>query len=117
MDNIICVAASDQDDNLASFSDLGSGYVDVAAPGNQIISTSNNAGDADLAVSDGTSFAAPIVAGIASLLRSRRPELSYTDIKQAILAGVDVLPSLSGKVTTSGRVNLYNSLSYITQES
>jgi len=37
--NIICVAATDQNDNLTSFSDYGLTSVDVAAPGNNILST------------------------------------------------------------------------------
>jgi len=41
--NIICVAATDQNDNLASFSDYGSG-VDLAAPGEDIVTTMNNNG-------------------------------------------------------------------------
>ncbi len=38
-DNIICVAATDQNDNLASFSDYGVTSVDVGAPGVNIYST------------------------------------------------------------------------------
>ena len=38
-DNIICVAATDQNDNLASFSDYGAASVDVGAPGTNIYST------------------------------------------------------------------------------
>jgi len=39
IDNVICVAATDQADNLAAFSDYGASTVDVAAPGTQILST------------------------------------------------------------------------------
>jgi len=37
--NIISVAASDQDDHLAYFSNYGTGTVDIAAPGTNIYST------------------------------------------------------------------------------
>lgn len=37
--NVISVGASDQDDNLASFSDYGTGSVHIAAPGTNIYST------------------------------------------------------------------------------
>ena len=37
--NVICVAASDQDDELASFSNFGASSVDLAAPGTSILST------------------------------------------------------------------------------
>jgi subtilisin family serine protease len=39
VDNVICVAATDQADQLASFSDWGAGSVDLAAPGTQTLST------------------------------------------------------------------------------
>ena len=39
VDNVICVAATDQADGLASFSDWGARSVDVGAPGTQILST------------------------------------------------------------------------------
>jgi subtilisin family serine protease len=39
IDNVVCVAATDQADNLAAFSDYGASTVDVAAPGTQILST------------------------------------------------------------------------------
>jgi len=39
VDNVICVAATDQADNLAGFSDFGATTVDVGAPGTQILST------------------------------------------------------------------------------
>lgn len=39
IDNVICVAATDQADNLAAFSDYGASTVDLAAPGTQILST------------------------------------------------------------------------------
>jgi subtilisin family serine protease len=39
IDNIVCVAATDQSDGLASFSDYGATSVDVGAPGTEILST------------------------------------------------------------------------------
>lgn len=39
IDNVICVAATDQADHLASFSDWGVGSVDVGAPGTEILSS------------------------------------------------------------------------------
>ena len=38
VDNVICVAATDQADNLAAFSDFGASTVDVGAPGTEILS-------------------------------------------------------------------------------
>ena len=39
IDNVICVAATDQADDLAAFSDFGASTVDIGAPGTQILST------------------------------------------------------------------------------
>src|SRR5579864_2137658 len=39
LSNLICVAASDQNDHLASFSNFGPGHVHLAAPGVNIVST------------------------------------------------------------------------------
>jgi len=45
-------------------------------------------------------MAAPHVAGLASLAWSYRPDLSYLDIKNAIIHGGDALASLSGKTVS-----------------
>jgi subtilisin family serine protease len=59
----------------------------------------------------GTSMAAPFVTGLAALIWSKEPQLSYLDVKNRILSSVDVLPQLSGKVASSGRINSYKALS------
>jgi subtilisin family serine protease len=58
----------------------------------------------------GTSIATPFVSGLAALIWSKEPNLSYLDVKNRILSTVDVLPQLSGKVKTSGRINAYRAL-------
>jgi subtilisin family serine protease len=106
VDTIICVGASDQSDNLAYFSDWGTGQVDLAAPGTNILSTVRNQKYAYLS---GTSMATPHVTGAAALLLSRGNR-SAAEVKAAILGGVDVLPSLNGLVGTSGRLDLQKML-------
>jgi len=58
----------------------------------------------------GTSMATPFVSGLAALIWSKEPNLSYLDVKNRILSTVDVLPQLSRKVKTSGRINAYRAL-------
>ncbi len=105
--NIISVAATDHNDNLASFSNYGATSVDLAAPGVDILSTLPND---SYGSKDGTSMATPHVSGVAGLLWSVYPELSHLEIRDRILAAVDSLPSLSGKTVTGGRLNAFNAL-------
>jgi hypothetical protein len=55
-------------------------------------------------------MATPFVSGLAALIWSKEPNLSYLDVKNRILSTVDVLPQLYGKVKTSGRINAYRAL-------
>ncbi len=64
----------------------------------------------DLIYASGTSFAAPVVSGIAALLLAQKPAISVADLRAAILAGVDPLPSLSGRVATGGRASARKAL-------
>ena len=112
--NVLCVAATDKDDKLwFSSSTNGSNYgpssVDLAAPGARIRST----GDSDpttYTYVNGTSYAAPIVAGVAALYFARYPDATIADVRNALLKGVDALPSLAGKVSTGGRLNARGTL-------
>ncbi len=65
----------------------------------------------------GTSFSAPLVAGVAALLIAQRPDLGHHEIRQAILASADPLPSLSGKMVTGGRLNARAALAYVPEPS
>ena len=105
--NIISVAASDQNDNLASFSNYGTVSVDIAAPGVDIYST--KPGSLYGTVS-GTSMAVPYVAGVAGLIKAEHPDWTATQIKDNILANTDQKPSLSDKVKTGGRINAYSAV-------
>lgn len=105
--NIICVAATDRNDALAGFSNYGSSTVDLAAPGVEIPGTVPNGSYASYT---GTSQAAPHVAGVAALVKSRYPSLTDAGIKARILRGVDRKPGLSGKTVTGGRLNAYRAL-------
>ncbi len=100
--NVISVAAIDNQGNLASFSNYGAS-VDVAAPGNYVLSTVPNA---DYAFMSGTSNAAPHVSGVAALMFSAGIT-DLTTIKNRILdsARHHQLNSLSGKVFTGGVID------------
>jgi thermitase len=59
---------------------------------------------------NGTSMAAPHVAGLASLLFGYNPSLTTADVKQLILDTGDSLDSLSGITVTGKRINAFNAL-------
>jgi subtilisin family serine protease len=54
----------------------------------------------------GTSMAAPHVSGAAGLLFSLEPLASVTEVREALLAGVDPVSSLAGKTVTGGRLDI-----------
>ncbi|HXX80083.1 MAG TPA: S8 family serine peptidase [Thermodesulfovibrionales bacterium] len=126
--NIISVAATDQNDRLAAFSNFGNS-VHVAAPGVSILSTIPTSGLSEPFLSfctfspaanyefcGGTSMAAPHVSGLAGLLYSfydgnNNTQFTYWQVRDAILWSVDYLPTLNDKVRTGGRINAYKALS------
>ena len=105
--NVLCVAASDNRDQLATFSNYGATSVDLAAPGVSIASTWIGGG---YSWASGTSMATPHVSGTAGLLWSGAPSSLATDISSAIMAGVDASPAFAGKTVSGGRLNVLRSL-------
>jgi len=102
--NIIAVAATDHNDQMAYFSNFGIKSVDLGAPGDGILSTlpGNN-----YDVYSGTSMASPHVAGAAALLLAHDSTLTNMEVKWRLLKGSDPLglPVLMG-----GRLNISNAL-------
>ncbi|MBI2034209.1 MAG: S8 family serine peptidase [Candidatus Levybacteria bacterium] len=101
--NVIGVAASDQNDNKASFSNYGSG-VDVAAPGVSILSTNYVGGYSSF---NGTSMASPFVAGLAALIWNTSYNSGNSSIVNRIFQTANA-NALAG--STFGRIDAYNSV-------
>ena len=59
----------------------------------------------------GTSMASPHVAGVAGLVLSANPSLTYSQLRDIILNNVDSKASLSGQVATGGRLNAFKAVS------
>jgi subtilisin family serine protease len=97
--NVLAVAATDQNSAVTDFSTNGN-FVDVAAPGAQVLSTwdvrapgivVNGQNVQGFRFLSGTSMASPIVAGLAGLMKAVRPDLSPGEIEALILqTAVDV---------------------------
>ena len=106
-DNVLAIAASNPSDALAYFSNYGATTVDLAAPGDSILSTYLGG---QYAYASGTSMATPHVAGMAALLLAVNPHLSYSSIKSILIGTVDPIPSMSGKLVSGGRANLFKAV-------
>jgi subtilisin family serine protease len=83
-DNVLGIAATTRDGGLSGVSDYGPG-ADVAAPGEEILSTALGGG---YEWRTGTSMAAPEVAGALVLLAAARPDLDGNRLREALLTGV-----------------------------
>jgi subtilisin family serine protease len=100
--NMVAVAATDNNDALASFSNYGRTTVHLGAPGVDILSTQPGGLYQYLS---GTSMATPHVAGAAALVLAAKPTLNTAGVKSALLNNVDPIPSLNGLTVTGGRLN------------
>lgn len=110
LENIISVGATNRQDELTGFSNLGVRSVDLAAPGHEILSTTPAN---TYTFKSGTSMATPHVAGAAALIWSQYPTYAPREVKQLIMNTVDPLPSLSERIVTGGRLNIYKALSCV----
>lgn len=107
LDNIISVAATDNQDRLASFSNHGATSVDVAAPGVDILSTVPGG----YGYASGTSMAAPHVTGVVAMVQAENPAWTYSQAIAHVLNNGDELTGLDGKVLTGARLNAHRAVS------
>jgi len=126
--DVVSVAATDQNDSKAYFSNFGS-WVDVAAPGVDIVSlrahgtdlyildTSDPPGshfipqydpNATVYLASGTSMAGPCAAGVAALVLSKNSNLSVAEVRTILRSSTDPVNSILPIGT--GRINAYTAL-------
>lgn len=103
-DGVVGVGAIGPDGQRVPSSQAGP-YVDLVAPGSQIVTTSVPQG---LTIVDGTSFAVPFVAATAALLRQYRPELSAAQVAAQLTATAD--GGVAGPGYGAGVLNPYRAL-------
>ena len=116
LDNIISVAATDQNDNLSSFSNYDSTSIDVGAPGTNIYSTitaTDDGSDNIYGYSAGTSMATAYVSGLVALIEGYNPSLASSEVKNVILNSGDSLTSLLNKTVSGKRINVQKTLETI----
>lgn len=114
--NVVAVAATDHEDKYASFSNYGADWVDLAAPGVNILSTVPTGrcamcDSSGYRAANGTSMASPHVSGAAALIWAEfGSSLTNEQVKQRIISGVDSLRDRSKQTITNGRLNILNVL-------
>ncbi|MGD1005722.1 MAG: S8 family serine peptidase [Ignavibacteriaceae bacterium] len=113
---VLSVAATDQNDNVANYSNYGSG-VDLAAPGNGIYSTFQpNTYNSE----SGTSFASPLAAGVAALVFSRFSNYTPLQVAEQVRVNCDNIDALNPTYAYQigkGRLDAYNALADSNSES
>lgn len=110
VENVVSVAAIDNQDKLAYFSNWGRAGVHVAAPGVKIYSTVKGGTYKSYS---GTSMATPHVAGVAALMMSIDSTLAYSDIKERLVKTSEPVRTLKRKVVAKGRVSAFNAVNNI----
>ena len=105
--NIISVAATDNRDQLADFSNFGVNSVDVAAPGVDIASSAYGS----YYYFSGTSMATPNVTGVAALILSQNPGFSAGQVRDRLLQTVRPVQALDGLIATGGVVDALAAIS------
>jgi subtilisin family serine protease len=106
--HVISVTASDTEDRLTNFANIGPLRVDLAAPGYGIYSTLPGGGYGFLS---GTSMAAPFVAGALALMKAQFPGAGTEFLSSRLLRFTDPVAGLAGKCLSGGRLNLFRALS------
>ena len=108
-DNVVSVAATTNGDAKSSFSQYGT-WIDVSAPGSQILSTNEGTG---YSMSQGTSMASPMVASLVGLMISHAPSATPQDIIDCLLSSADNINAANSNYIGqlgSGRINAEEAL-------
>jgi subtilisin family serine protease len=112
LSNIISVTAIDPNLEVLSSSNYGVTTVDIAAPGQNILSClpGNNYG-----YMTGTSQATAFVSGAAAVVMAHKQSFQAEDVKKYLLATGDINMTLINKTGTSSKLNLYKALTVLDQ--
>ncbi|CBZ54039.1 putative subtilase family serine protease [Neospora caninum Liverpool] len=107
LSNILSVGASTHIGRKAAFSNYGLTTVHVFAPGADIHTTEGAAGYSKVS---GTSFACPHAAGLAGLIWSAFPNLTYLQVKRALIEGCRPSSHLWSLAACGGTIDAHKSL-------
>lgn len=114
--NVVCVAASTDQDKRASYSDFGNS-VDICAPSNGgaafgIVTVDRTGGPGYTGASyaagfGGTSSSSPLAAGVGALVLSVNPDLTFSEVYDVLTSTADKIDSSAGGYDGNGHSNLY----------
>ncbi len=105
--NMIVVAATNLQNDLISASNWGKKSVDVAAPGENILSTLPSGRSGYMT---GTSQATAFASGVAALILSENPRLSPQEVREIMIQSSEPIPQLKGKVVAAGHLNVFGAV-------
>lgn len=115
-EDVISVAATDQNDAAASFTTYGT-WVDISAPGVGIYSTYHDHTDPNVdywASMDGTSMACPMAAAVSAMIWSQNPTWTSAQVESQLYASAE---NIDAELTSTyigkmgaGRINLYSAV-------
>lgn len=108
-EHLLVIAATQSSGGLASFSNVGKVNVDVAAPGQDVYSTTpgNKYGSMS-----GTSMATPTTVGVAAQILSYYPKLSPLELKDVLMKSVTPVSAFTDRMVSGGRIDLAAALKY-----
>lgn len=106
--NAVVVGATDNDGDLAGFSNFGEAGVDIAAPGENILSTMPGG---TYGKKSGTSMAAPLAGAVAASVLAEFPQVDTEQVKHRLLGGALERTSLRGLVKDGRLLNQAGALS------
>lgn len=119
---LVSVTATNSDDMRSG--GYGAVSIDVAAPGSGVYTTNV---DGTYGSASGTSFAAPLTAGVIGLLYSAPcpslmdlvhsdPAAAARHVRDVLFAGVEQVGNLPGTIATGGRINAHHSMQALLAE-
>jgi subtilisin family serine protease len=111
LNNVLCVGATDNTDQVASFSNYGK-EAQVYAPGTAIYSTSFP-GNSFYEYDQGTSFSSPLTSGVAGLVWKLHPDWTQKFVMRQLIQTCDNVVTPLNRAKYWGRINAYNAVSQV----